>query len=181
MNRARSSRTDKSLIIRRVLIYGLAVFFLGIFQCAFFSRLKPFGATPDLILCVVCAVLLIDDKHAALVCAVAGGYFIDAIGAIPPCFSAIVYVIAVALTASIAQKLLARIPSYLILLMPALLTRAVFTYLSLCLTFGSIAPASAIISVILPEALATIIFAIPVYLLIKLCYLPIRARNQFSF
>ena len=180
MKRA-ASRTDKSVIFRRVLIYGLAIFFLGVFQCAFFSRLKPFGATPDLILCAVCAVLLIDDKYAALVCAVCGGYFIDAIGAIPPCFSAIVYLIAVALTASVAQKLLARIPSYLILLLPSVLVRAVFTYVSICLTYGSIAPASALTSVIFPEILATLVFAIPVYLLIKLCYLPIRARNQFSF
>ena len=177
----RASRTDKSVIFRRILIYSIAIFFLGIFQCAFFSRLKPFGATPDLILCAVCAVLLIDDKNTALVCAVGGGYFIDAIGAIPPCFSAIVYVIAVALTATLAQKLLARIPSYLILLLPASLTRAVFTYVSICLTYGSIAPASALTSVIFPEILATLVFAIPVYLLIKLCYLPIRARNQFSF
>ena len=181
MKRARPSRTDKSLILRRVLIYGAAIFFLGIFQCAFFSRLKPFGATPDLIICAVCAILLTDDKYAALVCAVCGGYFIDAIGAVPPGFSPIVYVLTVALTASIAQKLLARIPSFLILLLPALAVRAVFTYVGLCLTFGSIAPLSSLTSVILPEAISTIFLSIPVYLLIKLCYLPIRSRNKFSF
>ena len=176
-----ASRTDKSLILRRVLIYGLAIFFLGIFQCAFFSRLKPFGATPDLILCAVCAVLLIDGQRAALLCAVCGGYFIDAIGSIPPCFSAIVYMLAVALTATIAPKLLARIPSYLILLLPAILARAVFTYVSISLTFGTLAPASVLATVIFPEILATLVFSIPVYLLIKLCYLPIRSRNKFSF
>ena len=164
MKRARPSRTDKSLILRRVLIYGAAIFFLGIFQCAFFSRLKPFGATPDLIICAVC-----------------GGYFIDAIGAVPPGFSPIVYVLAVALTASIAQKLLARIPSFFILLLPSLAVRAVFTYVGLCLTFGSIAPLSSLTSVILPEAISTIFLSIPVYLLIKLCYLPIRSRNKFGF
>lgn len=180
MNRS-SSRTEKSAVLRRVLIYGLAIFFLGVFQCAFFSRLKPFGATPDLILSAICAILLTDNRHAALVCAVCGGYFIDAIGAIPPCFSAIVYVIVIALTFGIAQKLLARIPSFLILLLPAVLVRGTFTYLSLCLTFGNIAPISALATVILPEAIATVCFSIPVYLLIKLCYLPIRSRTKFSF
>ena len=181
MNRSRSSHTEKSTIIRRVIIYGLAIFFIGIFQCAFFSRLKPFGATPDLVLCAVCAVLLTDNKYAALVCAVCGGYFIDAIGAVPPCFSTVAYVIAVAITAGIAQKLIARLPSYLLLLLPATLVRAAFTYLSLSLTYGSAAPISALISVILPEALATICFSIPIYFIIKLCYAPIRSRTKFSF
>lgn len=181
MNRAHSSHTEKAAIIRRVLIYGLAIFFLGIFQCAFFSRLKPFGATPDLILGVVCAVLLIDNKHAALVCAVCGGYFIDAIGAIPPCFSTLVYVIAVAFTFGMAQKLLPKLPSFLLLILPAALTRAAFTYISLCLTFGGIAPLSSLTTIILPEAISTICFSIPVYFLIKLCYAPIRSRGKFSF
>jgi hypothetical protein len=35
--------------------------------------------------------------------------------------------------------------------------------------------------VILPEAISTICLSIPVYLLIKLCYLPIRSRNKFGF
>ena len=181
MNRSPSARTEKTAIFRRALIYGLAIFFLGIFQCAFFSRLKPFGSTPDLILGVVCAVLLIDNKHAALICAVCGGYFIDAIGAVPPCFSTVVYLLAVTLTISAAQKLLPRLPSFLLLLLPAALVRAGFTYISLCLTYGSAAPLSALTSVILPEAIATICFSIPVFFLIKLCYIPIRSRTKFSF
>lgn len=180
MNRA-SSHTEKSGVFRRILIYGLAIFFIGIFQCAFFSHLKPFGATPDLVLGAVCAILLTDNKHSALICAVCGGYFIDAIGAVPPCFSTVVYVIAVALTFNVAQKLLARLPSYLILLLPCVMVRAIFTYLSLCITFGSIAPISSVASVILPEAISTICFSIPVYFLIKLCYLPIKSRTKFSF
>lgn len=181
MIRTNTGRAEGRMIFRRALIYGVAFFLLGIFQCAFFSRLKPFGATPDLILGAIAAVLLLDNKHAALICAVAGGYYIDALGAVPPSFSAIFYLIIVAATAPLAQKLIKRFASFLLLLLPTVAIKALSTYISISLTYGSLAHPSCFISIILPEMLSTLIFCIPVYFVIKLCTIPIGSRTKFSF
>ena len=71
-----TSAGDHRLLLRRIVIYGAAIFFVGIIQCAFFSRLKLFGVTPDLILGTLIAILLLDNKYAAAVAAVGAGYFI---------------------------------------------------------------------------------------------------------
>lgn len=181
MTRSNTAHAEKRMIFRRALVYGGAIFLLGVLQCAFFARLKPFGVTPDLVLCAVCAILLLDNKHSALICAVAGGYYIDALGAVPPSFSAIIYLLIVALTAPIAQKLIKRAASFILLMLPTVAIKAVFTYANLSLTYASPAPLSSLISVILPELVCTLVFCLPVYFLIKLCSIPIGSRTKFSF
>lgn len=176
-----TSAGDHRLLLRRIVIYGAAIFFIGIIQCAFFSRLKLFGVTPDLILGALLTILLLDNKYAAAVSAVGAGYFIDALGSSIPSFSALFYLFAVAVLFVMAQKLLSKLPSFILLLLAALPVRASFTYFNLCLTFGKAAPISCIWTVILPEALCTVLFCIPVYFLIKLCTVPISSRSKFTF
>lgn len=176
-----SNAGDRRSVLRRIVIYGAAIFLLGVLQCAFFSRLKIFGATPDLILGTVLAILMLDNKYAAAVSAVGAGYFIDAIGASIPSFSALFYLLAVAILFVMAGKLLNKLASFMLLLLAALPIRAVFTYLNLCLTFGKAAPISCVWTVILPEALCTFLFCVPIYFLIKLCTVPISSRSKFSF
>ena len=97
-----TSSVGKRMILRRVIIYGAAVFLIGVLQCSFFSRLKPFGATPDLLLGVIAAIALLDNRESATVAAVAGGFFIDALGAIPPSFSSIFYLVCAVIAIAIS-------------------------------------------------------------------------------
>lgn len=176
-----SGSGESRWLFRRALIYGLAIFLLGVLQCAFFSRLKLFGATPDLMLGAVCAIALLDSKYAAAVCAVGAGYFIDAIGATTPSFSAVFYLVVVVTVATLAEKLINKLPSFMLLLLPAIALRAVYTFLCVCLTYGKLAPLSCLWTLILPEAICTLICCIPVFYLIKLCTIPISSRSKFSF
>lgn len=172
---------EKRTLIRRITVFSIAVFFLGILQCSFLSRLSPFGAVPDIMLGMLCAILLLDCKGSAAICAVAAGYFIDALGAVPPSFSPLFYVISAGVLGILSEKMMPRFVSYAVLLMPAAALRAVYTYVSLCIAMSGVPPLSAFTGVILPELLSTLVCCLPVYFLIKLCMLPIGARGKFSF
>ncbi len=169
------------MLLRRLIVYGIAIFLIGVLQCSFFSRLSPFGSTPDLIISAVCAIALLDNKKAALVCAIAAGYFIDALGSTAPSFSALFYLLAATLAIIIGEKLIPKLLSFLLLMLPMLALRGAGTYLNLWIAVGKLPALSVFGSVILPELLSTLTLCVPVYFLIKLCMLPIGARNKFSF
>ncbi len=175
------SGTEKRAVLRRIFIYGAAIFFLGILQCSFFSRLKPFGATPDLMLGAVCAIALLDGKGAAAVSAVGAGYFIDALGAVSPSFSPIFYLLCAVTASLLAEKLIPKFISFILSMLPLIAIKAIYTLICLTIAFGSLPSLSAAIPLILSEALSTLIICVPVYFLIKLCTIPICARSKFSF
>lgn len=181
MMKATSGGAEKRIILRRVLIYGAAAFILGVLQCSFFSRLKPFGATPDIILGSLCAVAMLDNKKTAMVYSIGAGYFIDSIGAVSPSFGALFYLFCAVIATTLAEKLIPRFFSYAVLLLPAVLCRAAYTYLCLWLSAGALPPIGLSIGIILPEAISTFVLCLPIYFLIKICTIPIGARSRFTF
>ena len=172
---------EKRMLLRRIIVYTALFFFLGVAQCSFFSRLKPFGATPDVVLGGICAVLMLDNKKSAAVCAIAAGYFVDALGAVPPSFSPLFYLACVALIGYLSDKFMPSFASFAMLMLPASLLRAVFTYLNLLITMGKAASfGAAITSVMLPEMISTFVVCLPIYFLVKLCMLPIGTKGRFE-
>lgn len=172
---------EKRMLLRRIMIYSAVFFVLGVAQCSFFSYLKPFGATPDIVLGGICGIIMLDNKKASAVCAVAAGYFIDAIGAIPPSFSPLFYLLCVAALGRVCDKMMPRFISFAVLMLPATLLRAVYTYANLWLVTKALPGVTALTSVILPEMLSTFVICLPVYFVIKLCALPLGDRGRFSF
>ena len=172
---------EKRLLARRIFIYSLAAFVLGVLQCSFFARLQIFGATPDLLLGSICAIVLLDDKRVAMVYAVAAGYFIDAIGAVPPSFSPLFYLVFALIAATIAEKLIPRFLSYVLLTLPVIFLGALFTFVELWISVGALPSLTAWLGIALREMLCTFVLCLPVFFLIKLCTLPIGARSKFSF
>lgn len=169
---------EKRMLLRRILIYGGAFFVLAVLQCSFFSYLKPFGATPDIILGGICAAIMLDNKRAAAVCAVCAGYLIDALGAPVLSFSPLFYLICVAVAGWISDKLIPRFASFCVVLLPALALRAAYTYASLWIHTRAFPAAAPMLSIILPELISTFILCLPVYFAIKLCQIPIDAKGH---
>ena len=182
-SRARSAaRTSITpTLTKRVLFYGALILILCTAQCSFFSYLKPFGATPDLLLGMLVAIMLLDSAPSACVCAVISGYVIDSIGAIPPSFSPLYYLALVAALSMISAKMLPRFISYCVMLPAALVGRAIFTFINLCISYASVPSVKAIVSVILPEAISTFVFCLPIYLAVRLGANMIGARRKFEF
>jgi len=127
------------------------------------------------------AIMLLDSQPAAAVCALAAGYAIDAIGATPPAFSPVYYLTCVALLSLFSSKMMPRFASYCLMLPAALVGRALFTFVNICISFGTLPSFRLSISIIWREALATLIFCLPIYFLVKLCALIIGARKKFDF
>jgi hypothetical protein len=173
---------EKRILLRRIIIYTSVIFLLGVLQCSFFSRLSPFGATPDIMLAIVSAIALLDtEKKSAIVAGIGAGYFIDALGATSPSFSALFYLLCATVAIIIGEKLLPRLLSYLLLMLPLLALKAISTYLNIWITTTKLPPISVFGGIATPELLSTLLLCIPVYFLIKLCILPIEARSKFSF
>lgn len=169
-----SGAGEKRLLLRRIIVFGAVAFILGILQCSFFSRLKPFGAVPDLILGALCAIIMLDNKKSGAVFAVAAGYYIDAIGAVPPSFSPVFYLLCVVVLSKVSEKIMPQFVSFAVLMLPAVVLRALFTYTNMCISLSGLPPFRVFIEAALPEALCTYIFCLPIYFLIKLCMYPIH-------
>ncbi len=157
------------MILRRALILGGVGFLLCILQGSFFSRLKPFVATPDLILGATVAVMMLDNKRSAAVFALGAGFFLDCIGGVTPAFSPVFYLAAVALIGLICDKVEPKFLSFGALLLPSVLLRGAFTFVNVWFAYKALPPFGDLAGIILPEILSTLIFCLPLYFLIKLC------------
>ncbi len=167
-------RPDGRAIWRRLAVYSVAFFVLGILQCSFFSRLKPLGAVPDITLGALCATVMLDSKKAAAVCAVAAGYFVDALGALPPSFTPIFYLICIVLIGAVSDKMMPRFAAFCLCLLPAVILYSLYTVLCIWIGTGALPSISVLLGQAAGAALGTFVFSLPTYFLIKLCTLPLK-------
>ncbi len=160
---------EKRMLLRRIIVYSIAIFIIGVLQCAFFARLSPFGATPDITLGAVCAIVMLDNKRAGAVAAVAGGYFIDALGSLPPSFTPIFYLAAVVLIGSLIDKMMPAFASFAVSMLAAAAFGAAYTWINLWIHLGALPSFSSLWQLLLPYMLSTVVCSLPVYFAIKLC------------
>ena len=162
------------MLLRRILLLGGAAFLLCILQCSFFSRLRPFGEVPDLMLGGVIAVMMLDNKYSAAVFALGGGFFLDCIGSKTPAFSPVFYLVAVALLGVLSDKMEIRFASFGALLLPAVIMKEAYSFLCIWVAQGGLPPLGDLAVTLLSEALTTFIFCLPVFFLVKLCMIPVN-------
>ena len=181
MQRDVNKPSTRQTLLRRIIVYGVLTLILGCGQCAFFPILNICPAVPDLMLGMLVAIALIDGEKSAAVCAVAAGFFIDAVGSSGIALSPLVYVFLVAFISFFTKKMLSSFASYFLLLIPALIYRAAATYICALIAYGE-APGLWILGdVILPEMLTTVLLCLPIYFIVKLCSRIIGNYGRFSF
>ena len=169
MTRNYRSRRARGEILRRTAVWGSLLFLLAVSEGAFFARLHFLPATPDLILGAVIAIALADSVPVAAIAAVGGGFLVDAMGGTGAYLSPILYFVAVLAVSGMAEKMMARILSWILLMMPALLLRAGTTYLNVRLAYGSVSLRELLLHTLLPEASVTLLLGIPLYFIVFLC------------
>lgn len=165
--------------IKRIVIFSLATLILGTAQCSFFSNLNLCPRTPDLIMGLILAVILCDGERSGMALAIGAGFFIDAIGATGIFISPLVYFIYALLIGAISKKLLKGFPSYLLLLLPSLLYRAVITLVMSLITKSAQLGGGLFLTLLL-EAVTTLVLCLPIYFIIKLATIPLRTHKKFS-
>lgn len=166
---------------KRIGIYGVFLLILAVAQCSFFARLHVLPATPDLILCALLIILVLDSTPAAAFAAVGGGLLIDAIGGVGVSWSPLLYLLLIVFLGILASKMLSGFAAYLVLLLFSLPLRACAVTFGLWRSVTDFSFGIAVRTVLLPEAIVTLVFGIPIYFLGKLCMLPlaqIRRRSR---
>ncbi len=168
-------------LLKRIAIYGIMLLVLSVLQTSFFPMLDICPATPDLLIAALAAIALLDTDSAAFVCALIFGFFSDALGASGIAPSPVIYFVAVFFVCIFKDKLLKSFASFLLLMLPTLLCRALGTYICIWIVGGAFPPAAVFLSVLLPEALCTFVFGLPMYFIVKLAVKPLQSHGRFTF
>ena len=165
-------------LVKRIVIFGLLTLILSAAMSSFFAQLTCLPATPDLMLGAVIAIALLDGRGSAAIVAVAGGITVDALGGVGASLSPLLYLGVVLTVGLLGEKMLSSFLSFLLLLLPSLFLRALFSLVGIWLFVGEITFAGVLTGVLLPEAISTFVFCCPIYFLVMLCLLPIKDRRE---
>lgn len=165
---------------KRIIIFSIATILLGTAQCSFFSMLDICPRTPDLLLGLILAAALCDDPRTAMVLSVGAGFFVDAIGGTPLSLSPIIYFAYAVIISLVSQKMLKTFPSFMLLMLPSLLYRAVATTALMLINNGFSFSGGYLITLLL-EALCTFVLCLPIYPMINLATKTLSTHKKFSF
>lgn len=185
-NRKRTKKKARGANIKlettkRIVIFSIATIILGSAQCSFFPMLDICKRTPDLILGLIIAVALCDNGKSAMIVSIGAGFFVDAIGGAPLSFSPIIYFALATVIGIASEKMLKSFPSYLLLLLPSLLYRAVCTTGLALINKTATLSGEFFLNTVLIEAVSTLILCLPIYFIINIATKPLRAHKKFSF
>ena len=176
-NRQRRPGGVRPEIVKRIVVFGILILLLCTAMSSFFAQLLWLPATPDLMLGAVLAIALLDDRRSAAIVAVAGGITVDALGGIGASLSPLLYLCVVVTVGFLGEKMLPSFVSWLILLLPSLVLRAMFTLFGYWAFLGEVRMQGVFSAVLLPEAISTLLFCLPIYGIVKLALLPIKDRR----
>lgn len=155
---------NRSMIIRYCTVIGLTLVLAVILQTSVLSRSKPFGATPDLMLCTVLAFSFFLGCHAGGITGIVAGYLTDALGSVGFSLLPLIYFLLGYFIGHYVKVLNARrYVFYLVTLGIALVVRFLTTLIYTLLSLSSFHFPSFLLSVALPELLGTALFGAALY------------------
>lgn len=152
---------NRSMIIRYCTVIGLTVFLIAILQTSVLARIKPFGATPDLMISAVAALSVLCGCYTGAITGIAAGFLTDALGSTGFSVLPLVYFLLGYLVGYYTKAINARgFLSYLVCLAISLAVRFLTTLVSTVLAFQELHFPTFLLSVALPEMLGTLLFGI---------------------
>lgn len=161
-------------------VCGLMILFFALLQTTVFSRFRPFGAVPDLMLPLVVAISMTEGEKWGSVCGIAAAFLVESLGStgatlLPLLYAAVGYFCPILTTLYFTDSPPVRI-LYTVL---SGIGRALMTLLYLALHVTDFAFLPLIGSVILPEYAATICLSILAHLAVRFCLHPFhRSREE---
>lgn len=162
------------------LVCGILLIFFSLLQTTLFTRFRPFGAVPDLILPLVTAVAMTERERWGAVFGLIAAVVIESLGGAPLTLLPILYA-AAGYLCGILTVLYFK-DGWAVRLLYTLAgsaARTVFTAISLMATVGGINLLTLFTSALIPEFFATVVFAAFPHLLAKLCLRPFnRPRDE---
>lgn len=184
MNKADMSMRRGSVSTAKIIIYGAVIFLLTVFQTTVASRFGFFGTTPALALALTCGAACFENERTGAVVGLSAGFCADALGNSGISLLPIIYVLVGWFGAGLAEKLGqnrnknsfgAKLLIWTLMLAAGCGVCMISTSIGLLLTAGKLHIISAIVGILLPEALSTFVFGYPIGLIYLLVY---RKRNK---
>ncbi len=161
------------LFIGRALVVGALILLTALLQTTLFSRFRPFGAIPDLMLPLVVAVAMTEGERWGGIVGLAAAFMIQSLGADTVTLLPLLYVPAGYLCPIVTRLYLTdSIPVRAIYTAAAGIGRAVLTLILLAIHVQSFHFPSLLWHVVLPEYAATLLLSAPVHVLVHAALRP---------
>ena len=161
------------LFIGRALVVGALLRLMALLQTTLFSRFRPFGAIPDLMLPLVVAVAMTEGERWGGIVGLAAAFVIQSLGADTVTLLPLLYVPAGYLCPIITRLYLTdSIPVRAIYTAAAGVGRALLTLILLAIHVQSFSLPQLLWHVVLPEYAATLLLSGPVHVLVHAALRP---------
>ena len=162
-------------VIVKYAVYSVIMLLLLMLQTTFFTRLRPFSSTPDILIIAVACIGMFEGGRAGAIFGVVFGYAADALGSIGVAALPLYYMFTGYVCGEIASDYYRRSPLlFLIFDGGACALRAFVTLIYVTLTWHNFVIGDVIKNVILPELFSTAVCSpvsavilLPVYLIFK--------------
>ncbi len=157
----------RSRIAAYIITFSLLLILIGSMQVAFFGRLRPFGAIPDLMICTVLAVAFFDGRYTGAIVGLCGGFLIEAMGGQGITLLCPVYMIGGYVVGHYSRTVHPKkYTVYLFYLACACLLRAALTVIYACLCYETVNLPDILLHTVLPElggtAIAGLVLFFPI-------------------
>ena len=141
-------------------VCALLIIFFALVQTTLFTRFRPFGAVPDLILPLVIAISMTEREKWGAVCGLIGAFVIESLGGSPLTLLPLLYMpagyVCGLLTVHNFRDSAAVRALYTGVSSAA---RAVFTLIAVVMTIGDLSLIAALTRTVIPEFAANLLFA----------------------
>lgn len=168
---------ERSKILVYTLTVGIMILIFSALQVSLFGRIRPFGAVPDLMLCLVLGIAVFKGEYAGAITGICAGFVIEAIGSRGISLLPVVYMIYGYVVGNYAKHT-RRYVYYLFYLAIGLIVRASLTVTYACLNYRIINLPDIVLYSVLPEALGTALVGCVMYVIVKpVCFLMDRGKR----
>lgn len=155
--------------IAKALVCGALLVFFSLLQTTLFTRFRPFGAVPDLILPLVVAVAMVFREKWGAVFGVIAAFVIESLGGstftiLPILYMLTGYIVGICAIYYFRDSASVRVLYTIV----TSLFRMIFTLITLAATVGDINLITIFSSVLIPEFFANLVFALLPHLAAKL-------------
>ena len=168
-----------SIMVSKVLVAAFLLVLFSLLQTTLFTRFRPFGAVPDLILPLVVAISMSEREKFGAIFGVIAAFVIDSLGGstvsiLPILYMPVGYICGV-LTVCFFRDSLAVRGLYTV---TTSLARSVFTIFTVLATAGGITFISLIGKAVFPELIANLVFAALPHMAVILCFRPLNKSRE---
>lgn len=163
----------------KALTCGALLIFFSLLQTTILARLRPFGAVPDLILPLVCAVAISEREKWGAVFGIIAAFVIESLGGsfftiLPLLYMPVGYVCGILSTYYIRDSFTVRA----LIVASTSLVRALFTLFTVLSTVGGVTVLSALTKATLPELGANLLIGLIPHYFAKLCLRPFNKTRE---